>query len=94
MQDFCKNNRALAAKKYAGLFLPKVGRSHHSFGDLMREATRLSRICFISLISPRKKLAVSLSLRERLFLILRNDYFERNRRRKNLPARWWSRQEF
>ena len=22
-----------------------------------------------------------------------NDYFERNRRRKNLPARWWSRQE-
>ena len=28
-------------------------------GDLMREATRLSRICFISLISPRKKLTVS-----------------------------------
>ena len=22
MQDFCKNNSALAAKKYAGLFLP------------------------------------------------------------------------
>ena len=38
---------------------PKKRRSHHSFGDLMREATRLSRICFISLISPRKKLAVS-----------------------------------
>ena len=37
----------------------KKRRSHHSFGDLMREATRLSRICFISLISPRKKLAVS-----------------------------------
>ena len=29
----------------------------------------MNRICFISLISPRKKLAVSLSLRERLFLI-------------------------
>ena len=29
----------------------------------------MSRICFISLISPRKKLAVFLSLRERLFLI-------------------------
>ena len=24
MQDFCKNNRALAAKKYAGLFLQKI----------------------------------------------------------------------
>ena len=31
MQDFCKNNRALVAKKYAGLFLPKVGWSHHFF---------------------------------------------------------------
>ncbi len=32
----------------------------------------------------------------RLFLIslCSNDCFGRNRRRKNLPARWWSRQEF
>ena len=51
----------------------------------MRDATRLSRICFISLISPRKKLDVFLSFGtiisyliafERLFLIslCSNDY--------------------
>ena len=36
-----------------------------------------------------------LAARARLFLISlhSNDCFERNRRRKNLPARWWSRQE-
>ena len=36
-----------------------------------------------------------LAARARLFLIslCSNDCFERNRRRKNLPARWWSRQE-
>ena len=38
---------------------PKRGGVIIPLGDLMREATRLSRICFISLISPRKKLAVS-----------------------------------
>jgi hypothetical protein len=56
---------------------PKRGGVIIPLGDLMREATRLSRICFISLISPRKKLAVVLSFgtiisypSERLILIL------------------------
>ena len=36
-----------------------------------------------------------LAAKARLFLISlhSNDCFGRNRRRKNLPARWWSRQE-
>ncbi len=40
---------------------------NYSFWGFNERGESTSRICFISLISPRKKLAVSLSLRERLF---------------------------
>ena len=103
MSEELKVNANYSASSFLAAAKNKIEESSFFWGDLMREATRLSRICFISLISPRKKLAVSLSLRQRLFLISlhSNDcflsfgtiIFGRNRRRKNLPARWRSRQE-
>ena len=55
---------------------------------------RQSRVRIRS-IAARATIISYLALLERLFLISlhSNDCFERNRRRKNLPARWWSRQE-
>ena len=49
----------------------------------------------IQFLAARATIISYLALLERLFLISlhSNDCFGRNRRRKNLPARWWSRQE-
>ena len=115
--SFCQKRGYSASFLAAFLVAKKTKKEEESsffWGDLMREATRLSRISFYFLdLSQEETCCVLISLCsndyflsfgtiisyliafERLFLIslCSNDCFGRNRRRKNLPARWRSRQE-
>ena len=95
MSEELKVNANYSASSFLAAAKNKIEESSFFWGDLMREATRLSRISFYffdlsqeetcCVLIPTATIISYLIAFERLFLILRNDYF-RTKQTKKEPA--------